>query len=140
MANDKIGVSIGAEYRREHLVSKSDVPPSLGDVNGGGAAKPPVTGGYDVYELFGEARIPLVQDQPWAKDITAELAYRYWPRTTRTPATPTPTRCPGDWTIVGTASACGPATTARFAPRTWWSCSACTERGPRRAPSTRAPA
>jgi len=97
-ANDKIGVSLGAEYRREHLDSHSDVPQATGDVNGNGAAKPPVNGGYDVYELFGEARVPLVQDAPFAKDITAELAYRF---SDYSNAGVTHTyKASGDWTIV----------------------------------------
>ena len=98
MANDKIGVSIGTEYRREHLDTYSDVPQATGDVNGNGAANPPVNGGYDVYELFGEARVPLVQDAPFAKDITAELAYRY---SDYSNAGVTHTyKVSGDWTIV----------------------------------------
>ncbi len=76
-ANDKVGVSVGAEYRREHLDFHSDVPQATGDVNGNGAAAPPVNGGYDVYELFGEARVPVIQDKPLVKDLTLELAYRY---------------------------------------------------------------
>jgi len=97
-ANDKIGVSVGAEYRREHLDTFSDVPQATGDVNGNGAANPPVNGGYDVYELFGEARVPLVQDAPFAKDITAELAYRY---SDYSNAGVTHTyKVSGDWTIV----------------------------------------
>jgi outer membrane receptor protein involved in Fe transport len=97
-AMDRIGVSVGAEYRREHLDSHSDVPQATGDVNGAGAANPPVNGGYDVYELYGEARLPLVQDMPWAKDITAELAYRYsdYSNAGRTNTY----KVSGDWTIV----------------------------------------
>ena len=98
MANDKIGLSFGGEYRREHLDSKSDVPQASGDVNGNGAAKPPVNGGYDVYELYGEARIPLIQDQPWAKDITAELAYRYSDYSNA--GTTNTYKVSGDWTVV----------------------------------------
>jgi outer membrane receptor protein involved in Fe transport len=98
MANDRIGVSVGAEYRREHLDSFSDVPQASGDVNGNGAAKPPVNGGYDVYELYGEARLPLVQGQPWAKDITAELAYRYSDYSNA--GTTNTYKVSGDWTIV----------------------------------------
>jgi iron complex outermembrane receptor protein len=98
MANDKIGVSFGAEYRREHLDSRSDLAQASGDVNGNGAAKPPVDGGYDVYELYGEARIPLVQDQPWAKDITAELAYRFSDYSNA--GTTNTYKAAGDWTII----------------------------------------
>jgi len=67
-------------------------------VNGNGAANPSVNGGYDVYELFGEARIPLVQDQPWAKDITAELAYRYSDDSSA--GTTNTYKVSGDWTIM----------------------------------------
>jgi iron complex outermembrane receptor protein len=77
MANDGIGVSFGAEYRREHLDFSADFLQSAGQLNGAGGASPPVNGGYDVYEIYGETRVPLVQDQAWAKDITLELAYRY---------------------------------------------------------------
>jgi outer membrane receptor protein involved in Fe transport len=97
-ANDKIGVSFGSEYRREHLDSHSDVPQAIGDVNGNGAAKPPVNGGYDVYELFGEARVPLIQDQPWAKDVTLELAYRYSDYSNA--GTTNTYKVSGDWTIM----------------------------------------
>jgi outer membrane receptor protein involved in Fe transport len=97
-AHDKIGASFGAEYRREHLDSHSDVPQATGDVNGNGAAKPPVNGGYDVYELFGEARIPIIQDQPWAKDITMELAYRYSDYSNA--GTTNTYKVSGDWTIM----------------------------------------
>jgi outer membrane receptor protein involved in Fe transport len=96
-ANDKIGVSLGGEYRREHLDSKSDVPQAIGDVNGNGAAKPPVNGSYDVYELFGEARVPIVQDKPFAKDITVELAYRFSDYSNA--GTTNTYKVSGDWTI-----------------------------------------
>jgi outer membrane receptor protein involved in Fe transport len=97
-ANDKIGVSIGAEYRREHLDFHSDVPQSSGDVNGNGAAAPPVNGGYDVYELFGEARVPIIQDKPFVKDLTMELAYRF---SDYSNAGVTHTyKVSGDWTVV----------------------------------------
>jgi outer membrane receptor protein involved in Fe transport len=98
MANDKVGVSMGAEYRREHLDSVSDLAQASGDVNGNGAAKPPVNGGYDVYELYGETRIPLIQDQPFAKDITAELAYRYSDYSNA--GTTNTYKASGDWTVI----------------------------------------
>ncbi|WP_372784968.1 TonB-dependent receptor domain-containing protein [Phenylobacterium sp.] len=97
-AMDKVGVSFGAEYRREHLDSHSDVPQASGDVNGNGAANPPVNGGYDVYELYGEARVPLVQDMPFAKDITAELAYRFSDYSNA--GTTNTYKISGDWTII----------------------------------------
>ena len=57
-----------------------------------------MNGGYDVYELYGETRIPLVQDVPFAKDITAELAYRY---SDYSNAGVTHTyKIAGDWTVI----------------------------------------
>jgi iron complex outermembrane receptor protein len=76
-ANDGVGVAFGAEYRREHLDSSSDFLSTNGLVDGNGAANPPVNGSFDVYELFGEARVPLISDMPFAKDVSLELAYRF---------------------------------------------------------------
>jgi iron complex outermembrane receptor protein len=77
MASEGVGVAFGAEYRREHLDTVADFLSQNGLVNGNGAASLPVNGGFDVYELFGEARVPLVSDMPFAKDIALELGYRF---------------------------------------------------------------
>jgi iron complex outermembrane recepter protein len=77
MASEGVGVALGAEYRREHLDSIADFLSTNGLVNGNGGANPPVNGGFDVYELFGEARVPLVSDMPLAKEVALELGYRF---------------------------------------------------------------
>ena len=76
-ANDGVGVSVGAEYRREQLDYAADYISSSGQLNGSGGASPPVNGSFDVYEVFGETRIPIVQDMAFAKNLTLELAFRY---------------------------------------------------------------
>jgi iron complex outermembrane receptor protein len=76
-ASEGVGVALGAEYRREHLDSGADFLSANGLVNGNGAAGLPVNGSFDVYELFGEARVPLVSDMPLAKDVSLELGYRF---------------------------------------------------------------
>ncbi|HLZ74105.1 MAG TPA: TonB-dependent receptor [Phenylobacterium sp.] len=76
-ASEGVGVAFGGEYRREHLDSTSDFLSQNGLVDGNGGANPPVNGSFDVYELFGEARIPLISDMPFAKDVSLELAYRF---------------------------------------------------------------
>jgi outer membrane receptor protein involved in Fe transport len=76
-ASEGVGVALGAEYRREHLDSTADFLSANGLVNGNGAASPPVNGGFDVYELFGEARVPLISDMPLAKEVSLELGYRF---------------------------------------------------------------
>jgi len=76
-ASDGVGVALGAEYRREHLDTIADFLSTNGLVNGNGGAAPPVNGGFDVYELFGEARVPLISDMPYAKYLGLELGYRF---------------------------------------------------------------
>ena len=77
MASEGVGVALGAEYRREHLDTVADFLSNNGLVNGNGGAAPPVSGSFDVYELFGEARVPLISDMPFAKDVSLELGYRF---------------------------------------------------------------
>jgi outer membrane receptor protein involved in Fe transport len=76
-AEDGVGVAFGAEYRRENLDFASDFVSSAGLLNGAGGAAPPVNGAFDVYEVFGEARIPLVENQPFFKRLSLELGYRF---------------------------------------------------------------
>src|SRR6185369_6240650 len=77
-AADGVGVAFGAEYRREHVDFGGDfVSVTPGALNGGGAASTPISASFDVYELFGEARIPIAADQPFIKSLQVELGYRY---------------------------------------------------------------
>ena len=77
LASDGVGVAFGAEYRREHLDTIADFLSANGLVNGNGAANLPVNGSFDVYELFGESRVPLISDMPYIKDLSLELGYRF---------------------------------------------------------------
>src|SRR5262249_44412340 len=36
-----------------------------------------VSGAFDVKEVFGEIRVPIVQDMDWAKEVSFEGGYRY---------------------------------------------------------------
>ena len=76
-ANDGVGVAFGTEYRRERLDLNTDLAFQTGDLAGQGGATLPSEGAYDVYELFGEARIPLIQDQPFFESLSAEVGYRW---------------------------------------------------------------
>ncbi|MBI1196517.1 MAG: TonB-dependent receptor, partial [Phenylobacterium sp.] len=97
-AQDGVGVSFGAEYRRETLDFAADYVSSAGLLNGSGGANPPVNGSYDVYELFGETRIPLIQDAPFAKSLQMELAYRYSDYSSV--GTTSTYKIAGDWTPI----------------------------------------
>ncbi|MFZ5707158.1 MAG: TonB-dependent receptor domain-containing protein [Pseudomonadota bacterium] len=75
-ANDGLGVVFGAEYRKESLELDTDVAFSTGDLTGQGAATLPTSGSFDVKELFGEFRLPIVEEQG-IHALTLEGAYRY---------------------------------------------------------------
>jgi outer membrane receptor protein involved in Fe transport len=76
-ATDPVGVAGGAEYRREALDLRVDAEFESGDLAGQGGPTKPVSGSFDVYELFGEARVPIVQDMPFAKDVSLDVGYRF---------------------------------------------------------------
>jgi iron complex outermembrane recepter protein len=72
-----VGLAVGAEYRREQLDFAPDLAYQTDDLLGQGGATPPVAGAFDVYEVFGELRVPLIEDQPFFKELTLETGYRY---------------------------------------------------------------
>jgi outer membrane receptor protein involved in Fe transport len=76
-AGDGIGVALGAEYRYEASELRVDTEFSTGDLAGQGGATLPTSGSYDVYELFGEAHVPIVQDMPYIKALSFETGYRF---------------------------------------------------------------
>jgi iron complex outermembrane recepter protein len=76
-AKDGIGVSFGAEYRREFLNFLPDEEFQTNDLAGGSGVILPTQGSFDVKDLFAEVRIPLAQDLPFIKDLTADAGYRF---------------------------------------------------------------
>lgn len=75
-ADGGLGIALGAEYRRESIEYNVDANYTSGDLSGGSQSKS-VSGAFDVYELFGEARMPLVEDKPWVKSLALTGGYRY---------------------------------------------------------------
>ncbi|MHB8283947.1 MAG: TonB-dependent receptor domain-containing protein, partial [Caulobacteraceae bacterium] len=76
LASDGVGVALGTEYRREALKFNVDEELSSGDLASAGTVEP-VSGSYDIYELFGEVRVPLISDRPFIKDLSIDGAYRF---------------------------------------------------------------
>ena len=76
-AHDGVGVAVGAEYRRETLRLRVDNEFLTGDLAGQGAATPNQTGAFDVKEVFGELRVPIIQDMPFVKSLKFEGGYRF---------------------------------------------------------------
>ena len=75
-ANDGLAIAVGAEYRRESLEYNVDNEYTIGDLSGGSQIKGN-NGAFDVYEVFGEGRLPLIQDKPFIKSLSVETGYRY---------------------------------------------------------------
>ncbi|MGE4305475.1 MAG: TonB-dependent receptor [Novosphingobium sp.] len=71
---DDIGVTIGAEYRRESQDSRWDALQTAG-LNGGNAL-PPTSGSFDVREAYGEIRLPLIS-RSFVHDLTVRGAARF---------------------------------------------------------------
>ena len=72
-----VGVNVGAEYRREQLSLDPDLAFQNNDLGGGSGTVLPVNGSFDVYELFGEAVVPIASNQPFIKDLSFDGGYRY---------------------------------------------------------------
>ncbi len=77
LATDGVGLAMGTEYRRENLVFNTDEEFTSGDLAGQGGPRIGNSGSFDVYELFGEIRVPLVQDKPFVKNLSFDGAYRF---------------------------------------------------------------
>lgn len=71
-----IGVAVGAEYRRIAAEFLPDTALSSGDVIGFNAGDP-TEGSYNVREIFGEVRIPIVGDRPFLNRLELTAAGRY---------------------------------------------------------------
>lgn len=88
-AADAVSFAVGGEYRR---YTAQRIPDFLaqqpGELGGAGGATLPLSGGFDVYEAFGEVVAPLVQDKPFFEDLTLEGGVRYSHYTIDAPGTP----------------------------------------------------
>ena len=71
---DPIGVNIGTEYRRETSSNTFDLLTQQG-LNGNNAL-PATSGRFHVWEGFGEAIVPLIQDKPFFHSLSVRGAVR----------------------------------------------------------------
>ena len=69
-----IGISGGAEYRKESGGTFYDALTQTGQ--NGGNALPNTSGSFDVVEGYGEARLPILTDKPFVKDLELRIAGR----------------------------------------------------------------
>lgn len=72
----KVGVAVGAEYRKNKYFDRVDDSIRTGDILGFNPALSS-SGAFDVWEGFGEINVPLVADQPFFNYLGVNGAYRY---------------------------------------------------------------
>ncbi|NBU29416.1 MAG: TonB-dependent receptor, partial [Caulobacteraceae bacterium] len=76
-ATNGLQIAVGAEYRRDGLESTTDNAFSTGDLAGQGGPTIGLEGVTEVYDLFAEARMSIIEDAPFAKLLSVEAAYRF---------------------------------------------------------------
>jgi outer membrane receptor protein involved in Fe transport len=76
-AKEGVSVALGAEYRRESLDFRTDNEFTTGDLAGQGGATIGVAGVFDVKEAFIEARVPIIEDMPFAEDLSIDTGFRH---------------------------------------------------------------
>jgi iron complex outermembrane receptor protein len=78
-AENGVGIALGAEYRKESLDLKTDAAFSLlpsSDLAGQGSPTLSTFGQFDVREVFGEIRIPIVENS-FFQNLSLEAGYRH---------------------------------------------------------------
>jgi iron complex outermembrane recepter protein len=76
-AEDGVGVSFGAEDRRQKYQYAPDQNELSNDLAGFGGAATAIDASLGVTELYGEFRAPLVQKMPFFEELTLDAGYRY---------------------------------------------------------------
>ena len=71
-----VATAFGAEWRQEEFSTVPDETALSGDL---GPATPPIVnnGDFDIFEVFGEARLPIVADLPAVQSLAFETAVRF---------------------------------------------------------------
>ncbi|KWV90363.1 TonB-dependent siderophore receptor [Erythrobacter sp. YT30] len=76
-AETPVNFAVGAEYREFTTSQFADEASQSGQVVGGGAADPNFDGSYDVFDVYGELIIPIVEGASFAEQLTLDLGARY---------------------------------------------------------------
>jgi iron complex outermembrane receptor protein len=77
LASSGLKINLGAEYRDNTVAQLTDAFEQSNNVDGAGGPAPPVVGGVISREGFFEARMPLIEDKPFAQSLNVETGYRY---------------------------------------------------------------
>lgn len=75
-AEDGPNILVGVEYRRDGITAQADGTNQSGGLVGAGGAVLPTNGETDLFEIFGEIQLPLIQDAEFAKELGVSAAIR----------------------------------------------------------------
>jgi outer membrane receptor protein involved in Fe transport len=75
-ANDGVAINLGFEHRNENVTLSPDAIERSGQLSGFGSAVTPINSSVSVEEQFVEARVPLVQDKSFAKELILSPGFR----------------------------------------------------------------
>lgn len=71
----KVGLAAGIDYRSEYVKSIPDAIAQMGDA---AESNSQVTqGGYNVKEIYGEVRLPVLKNAPYAQELSFDFAGRF---------------------------------------------------------------
>ncbi|MGE0290589.1 MAG: TonB-dependent receptor, partial [Bradyrhizobium sp.] len=98
-ATQPVSFAVGGEFREYTAAQSSDALAQGGDLGGAGGAAPNITGGYNVYEAFGELIVPIVADRTFFHELTLEGGIRYSSYNVDAPGSPSYTTT--TWKIGG---------------------------------------
>ena len=76
MAKNGIAFAAGLEFRKETLELETDTAFTTGDLAGQGGPTIGVAGEYSVKDIFGEVKVPLIENRPFAHLLAANASYR----------------------------------------------------------------
>ena len=77
LAENPINLLVGVEYRQDALQSQPDSILIVGGSTGLGGPADPVDGVSEVYEIFAETNIPLIEGQQFAENLSLTGQFRY---------------------------------------------------------------
>ncbi|PHR60605.1 MAG: hypothetical protein COA47_07545 [Robiginitomaculum sp.] len=76
-ASDGVSVLLGFEFRRDRLSTQGDGTNAGGLLIGAGGPVLPTNGSTDVWELYSELSVPLIQGREFIQDLSFTGAFRY---------------------------------------------------------------
>ena len=76
-AGESIALAVGVERRTDRVEFVPDLLLQTQAIGGQGGPVTPLNGSADVTDYFAELRVPLVQDAPFADQLSIDMAYRY---------------------------------------------------------------